>query len=98
MIAEALRRYVAYQEQIDLLKKRLINASIYPAVLLVAVTAQLGGRVVPGSVSEYGYAEVRARGHTKLFDGLEDNLCRCGAHIRIVKAIQAAAKEMKGGK
>jgi general secretion pathway protein F len=36
VIAEALKRYVAYQEQIDLLKKRLINASIYPAVLLSA--------------------------------------------------------------
>src|SRR6267142_2844666 len=33
-ISEALRRFVAYQQQIDLLKKRLINASIYPAVLL----------------------------------------------------------------
>jgi general secretion pathway protein F len=33
-IAEALRRFVAYQQQIDLLKKRLIQASIYPAVLL----------------------------------------------------------------
>jgi len=35
-IAEALRRFVTYQQQIDLLKKRLINASIYPAVLLAA--------------------------------------------------------------
>jgi general secretion pathway protein F len=35
-IAEALKRFVAYQQQIDLLKKRLINASIYPAVLLAA--------------------------------------------------------------
>jgi general secretion pathway protein F len=35
-IAEALRRFVSYQQQIDLLKKRLLNASIYPAVLLVA--------------------------------------------------------------
>jgi len=33
-IAEALRRYVAYQQQIDVLKKRLISASIYPVVLL----------------------------------------------------------------
>ena len=31
-------------------------------------------------------------------DGMEDNLCRCGAHIRIVEAIQTASKEMKGGK
>ena len=35
-ISEALRRFVTYQEQIDILKKRLINASIYPAVLLAA--------------------------------------------------------------
>ncbi len=35
-ISEALRRFVSYQEQIELLKKRLINASIYPAVLLGA--------------------------------------------------------------
>jgi general secretion pathway protein F len=35
-IAEALRRFVAYQQQLDLLRKRLVNASIYPAVLLAA--------------------------------------------------------------
>jgi GMP synthase (glutamine-hydrolysing) len=33
---------------------------------------QLGGRVEAGSVREFGYAEVRARGHTRLLDGLED--------------------------
>ncbi|MBW8906170.1 MAG: glutamine-hydrolyzing GMP synthase [Betaproteobacteria bacterium] len=33
---------------------------------------QLGGRVEPGKVREFGYAEVRARGHTRLLDGLED--------------------------
>src|SRR5512147_132107 len=37
-ISEALRRFVAYQQQIDVLKKRMINASIYPAVLLAAGT------------------------------------------------------------
>jgi aerobic-type carbon monoxide dehydrogenase small subunit (CoxS/CutS family) len=31
-------------------------------------------------------------------DGMEDNLCRCGAHVRIIEAVQTAAKEMKGGK
>ena len=30
--------------------------------------------------------------------GMENNLCRCGAHLRIVDAIQTASKEMKGGK
>ena len=29
---------------------------------------------------------------------MDDNLCRCGAHNRIIQAIQAAAKEMEGGK
>jgi len=33
-----------------------------------------------------------------IIDGMEDNLCRCGAHVRIIKAIQTAAREMKGGK
>lgn len=33
----------------------------------------------------------------EILEGMEDNLCRCGAHTRIVKAIQSAAKEMKGG-
>ncbi|HEX9970893.1 MAG TPA: (2Fe-2S)-binding protein [bacterium] len=31
-------------------------------------------------------------------EAMEDNLCRCGAHNRIVRAIQTAADEMKGGK
>jgi aerobic-type carbon monoxide dehydrogenase small subunit (CoxS/CutS family) len=31
-------------------------------------------------------------------DGMEDNLCRCGAHVRIIEAVHTAAKEMKGGK
>ncbi len=31
-------------------------------------------------------------------EGMEDNLCRCGAHVRIVEAVHTAAKEMKGGK
>jgi len=33
---------------------------------------QLGGKVEAGSVREFGYAEVRARGHTKLLEGIED--------------------------
>src|SRR3972149_9042586 len=33
---------------------------------------QLGGKVEAGRVREFGYAEVRARGHTKLLEGIED--------------------------
>ena len=28
--------------------------------------------------------------------GLENNFCRCGAHVRIIKAVQQAAAELKG--
>jgi aerobic-type carbon monoxide dehydrogenase small subunit (CoxS/CutS family) len=31
-----------------------------------------------------------------IIQALDDNLCRCGAHTRIVAAVQAAAAEMKG--
>lgn len=30
--------------------------------------------------------------------GMEDNLCRCGAHKRIVEAVLTASQEMEGGK
>ncbi|MBH1965628.1 MAG: glutamine-hydrolyzing GMP synthase, partial [Comamonadaceae bacterium] len=33
---------------------------------------QLGGKVEGGSTREFGYAEVRARGHTELLKGIED--------------------------
>jgi aerobic-type carbon monoxide dehydrogenase small subunit (CoxS/CutS family) len=31
-----------------------------------------------------------------IIEGMEDNLCRCGSHQRIVQAIQDAAKAMRG--
>ncbi len=36
------------------------------------MAAQLGGRVESGLVREFGYAEVRARGHSKLLGGIQD--------------------------
>ena len=36
------------------------------------MAAQLGGKVENGLVREFGYAEVRARNHTKLLDGIND--------------------------
>jgi GMP synthase (glutamine-hydrolysing) len=35
------------------------------------MAAQLGGAVEPGAVREFGYAEVRARGHSALLRGIE---------------------------
>ena len=34
----------------------------------------------------------------EIIRAMNDNLCRCGTHLRIVQAIQSAAKEMRGGR
>ncbi|UCE50911.1 MAG: (2Fe-2S)-binding protein [Desulfobacterales bacterium] len=34
----------------------------------------------------------------EIIQAMDENLCRCGSHVRIVQAIQTAAKQMKGGK
>jgi aerobic-type carbon monoxide dehydrogenase small subunit (CoxS/CutS family) len=34
----------------------------------------------------------------EIAEAMENNLCRCGAHTRILDAIETAAREMKGGK
>ena len=31
-----------------------------------------------------------------IINGMEKSLCRCGAHVRIIRAIESAAAEMKG--
>ncbi len=38
------------------------------------MAAQLGGGVEPGKVREFGYAEVRARGHSRLLEGIQDRV------------------------
>jgi GMP synthase (glutamine-hydrolysing) len=39
---------------------------------MFAMAVQLGGQVEAADHREFGYAEVRAHGHTKLLDGIED--------------------------
>jgi len=34
----------------------------------------------------------------EIIQSMDENLCRCGSHTRIIQAIQTAAREMKGGK
>lgn len=49
-LSEAITRYVAYQSQLDVVHKKLVNASIYPVVLMVVgglVTLFLMVYVVP---------------------------------------------------
>jgi len=31
-------------------------------------------------------------------EGMENNFCRCGAHVHIIEAVHSASEEMKGGK
>ena len=38
------------------------------------IAAQLGGKVEPGAVHEFGYAEVRARGHSQLLRDIDDRV------------------------
>lgn len=40
---------------------------------LQTLTAQLGGTVAPATHREYGYAQVRARGHSRLLRNIEDH-------------------------
>ncbi len=34
----------------------------------------------------------------EIIEGMENNLCRCGAHTRIIQAIETAAQQMKGAR
>lgn len=58
------------------------------------------GFCTPGMIMN-AYAlliEQPAPSEADIIRGMEDNLCRCASHVRIVKAVQTAAKEMKGGR
>src|SRR5205085_3621332 len=39
---EALSRYIAYQEELDRVKKKVVSASIYPAILMIVGALVLG--------------------------------------------------------
>ncbi len=56
------------------------------------------GYCTPGMILQaYGLLQKNPRPtRQQIIDGMNDNLCRCGAHKRIVAAIQSAAKEMGG--
>ena len=42
------------------------------------MAAQLGGAVENGAVREFGYAEIRARGHSRLFRDIQDRMNEAG--------------------
>lgn len=57
------------------------------------------GFCTPGMILN-AYSLLRANpqpSEQEIRQGMEHNLCRCGAHARIIQAIQAAAKAIEGG-
>ncbi|MFZ0959915.1 MAG: (2Fe-2S)-binding protein [Terriglobia bacterium] len=56
------------------------------------------GYCTPGMImNAYGLLlHTRQPSRRQIIESMDGNLCRCGAHKRIVQAIQAAAKEMEG--
>ena len=56
------------------------------------------GFCTPGMIlTAYGLLQENPQpSYSEILQGMDDNLCRCGAHKRIVQAIQDASKEMKG--
>jgi len=58
------------------------------------------GYCTPGMIMKaYGLLSENPRpSREEIMEGMEENLCRCGAHVRIVQAIETASRKMKGGK
>ena len=58
------------------------------------------GFCTPGMImNAYGLLlEKHQPTEAEIIEGMNDNLCRCGSHLRIVQAILSAAKEVKGGR
>jgi len=74
------------------------NGKLHPVqAAFVEHDALQCGFCTPGMIlSAYGLLlENPKPTRQQILDHLEDNLCRCGAHVRIVKAIETAAAEMR---
>ena len=55
------------------------------------------GYCTPGMIMNAAGLLLRNASPTReeIIDGMEDNLCRCGAHTRIIDAIEEAAQKIK---
>jgi len=57
------------------------------------------GFCTPGMIM-HAYGLLRANpqpARADIIQGMENNLCRCGAHKRVIEAIEAAVEVMRGG-
>lgn len=65
----------AYEESNDQASQAVFEAGVPVLGIcygMQTMAQQLGGKVESGTKREFGYAEVRARNHSKLFEGIED--------------------------
>lgn len=65
----------AYEESTDRAPELVFNLGIPVLGIcygMQTMAMQLGGKVEAGTVREFGHAQIRAHGHTKLFDGIQD--------------------------
>ena len=65
----------AYEESNDQASQAVFEAGVPGLGIcygMQTMAQQLGGKVESGTKREFGYAEVRARNHTKLLEGIED--------------------------
>ena len=77
------------------------NGSLHPVqAAFVEHDALQCGFCTPGMIlSAYGLLlENPKPTRQEILDHMEDNLCRCGAHVRIVEAIESAAAGMRKGR
>ena len=76
------------------------NGKLHPVqTAFVEQDALQCGFCTPGMIlSAYGLLlENPKPTRQQIIDHMEDNLCRCGAHVRIIEAIETAAAEMRKG-
>ncbi len=76
------------------------NGEVHPLQKLFMENDALQcGYCTPGMIMHaYSLLHKNPRSSTsEIIAGMDNNLCRCGAHTRIVRAMQGAAKKMEGG-
>ena len=78
-----------------------LNGKLHPLQkAFIKLGAIQCGFCTPGMILQsYGLLLKNARpSPAQIVEHMDQNLCRCGAHTRIIEAIQTAAAELKGGK
>ena len=77
-----------------------VNGHLHPIQeAFVEMDAQQCGYCTPGMImNAYGLLLKNPEPtREEIINGMEENLCRCGTHGRIIEAVQKASKAMKGG-